>query len=97
MRAKSKRPRVESSSVAPPPPSSIGDTTVEESVDPAAATVPPPFTSNDSDIRHMLETVMTVQAVHGQLLVDMIDELRALRVDLEHLRWSPPPPLFDDE
>ena len=44
----------------------------------------------------MLETVMTVQAAHGQILVDMLDELRALRVDLEHLKWSPLPPLFDD-
>ena len=54
MRVSSKRPRVESSSVAPLPPSSTGDTIVEESVDPvataAAADVPPPSTSDDSDI-----------------------------------------------
>ena len=37
MRARSKRPRVESSSVAPPPPFSTGDTTTEESVDPTVA------------------------------------------------------------
>ena len=96
MRASSKCPRVEFSGVAPPPPSFTGDTTTEEFVDPAAAAVPPPYTSNDSDIRRMLEIIMTVQAAHGQLLVDMIDELRALRVDLEHLRRSPPPPPFDD-
>ena len=42
MRASSKRPRVESSSVAPPLSSSTGDTMVEESVDPAA-TIPPPL------------------------------------------------------
>ena len=60
-RASSKHPRVESSGVAPPPPSSIGDTTAEESVDPAAATVvPPSSTSNDLNIRRMLETVITV-------------------------------------
>ena len=100
MRASSKRPRVESSGVAPPPPSSTSDTTDEEFVDPTTATaatvVPPPSTSDDSDLRRMLETVMTVQAAHGQILVDMLDELRALRADLEHLQRSPPPPPFDD-
>ena len=100
MRASSKCPRVEPSGVIPPP-SSTGDTTTKEPVDHAAdadavADVPPPSTSNDSNIRRMLETVMTVQAAHGQILVDMLDELRALRADLEHLRRSPPPPPFDD-
>ena len=61
MRASSKRPRVETSGVAPPHPSFISDTTAEESVDPVAATtIPPPSTSDDSDIQRMLETVMTV-------------------------------------
>ena len=51
MRASSKCPRVESSSIAPSPPSSTGDTTAEESIDPTAtATVPPPSTLDDSDI-----------------------------------------------
>ena len=51
MRASSKCPRVESSSIAPSPPSSTGDTTTEESIDPTAtATVPPPSTLDDSDI-----------------------------------------------
>ena len=98
LRASSKRPRVETSGVAPPPPpSSTGDTMAEELVDPtAAADVPPPSTSDDSEIRCMLETVMTIQVAHGQILVDMLDELRALRADLEHLRRLPPPPRFDD-
>ena len=97
MRASSKRPRVETFGVAPPPPSSTGDTTVEESVDPAVATtIPPSSTSDDSDIRRMLETVITVQVAHGQILVDMLDEICALRVDLEHLRRLPLPPPFDD-
>ena len=61
MRASFKRPRVESSGVAPSPPSSTGDTMAEESVDPVAATtIPPPSISDDSDIQRMLETVMTV-------------------------------------
>ena len=92
MRASFKRPRVESSGVAPPLPSSTGDTAAEESVDPA---VPPPSTLDDSDIRRMLETVMTVQVAYGQILVDMLDELRVFRANLEHLRRSPPPPPFD--
>ena len=40
---------------------------------------------------------MTVQVAHGQLLVDMLEELQSLRVDLESLRQSPLPPPFDDE
>ena len=79
MKASSKCPRIESSGVAPPPPSSISDTIAKESIDLAVATtVPPPSTSNDFDIRRMLKTVMTVQAAHGPLLVDMLDELYAL-------------------
>ena len=104
LRVSSKRPRVETSGVAPPPPPpppfSRGDTTTEEPVDPAAdavaADVPPPSTLDDSDIQRMLETVMTIQATHGQILVDMLDELHALQTDLEHLRRLPPPPPFDD-
>ena len=69
MRASSKRPKVKSSGVVPPPPSSTGDTSVETSVYPTAAAatkaaIPPPSTLDDSNIRRMLETVMTVQAAH---------------------------------
>ena len=39
---------------------------------------------------------MTIHVAHGQLLVDMLDELRALRADLAHHRRSPSPPPFDD-
>ena len=38
----------------------------------------------------MLET-------YGQLLVDMLDELCALKADLEHFRRLPSPPPFGDE
>ena len=96
MRASSKRLRVESSGVAPPPPSSIGDTIAEESVDPTVAATPP-STSNDSDIQRMLETVMTIQAAHGRLLVDMLAQLQSLRANLASIRQSPPPPSFDDK
>ena len=99
MRASSKRPRVESSSgiALPPPPSSSGDLTAEEFVDSTDATTPPPSTSDDSSIHRMLDTVMTVQAVHGQLLVDVLMELPALCANLASFRWSPPPPPFDDK
>ena len=98
MRASFKCPRVESFGVAPsPPPSTTGDTIIEASVDPIAATViPPPSTSDDLEIQRMLETVMTIQAAHSQLLVDMLDEIRSLQADLESLRRSLPPPPFDD-
>ena len=98
MRASSKRLRVEySSGVAPPPPPSSGDPTAEKYVDQTAAVDPTPSTSGDSSIRSMLDTVMTVQAAHGQLLVDVLMELQALCADLASIRWTPPPPPFDDE
>ena len=60
MKASSKCPHVESSSgVASHPPSS-GDPTAEEFVDPTTVVDPPPFASDDSNIRSMLDTVMTV-------------------------------------
>ena len=99
MRASSKRHRVESSSgVAPPPsPPSLGDPTIEEFVDLTTAAAPSPSTLDDSSIRRMLDTVMTVQAAHGQLLVDELTEFQALHVDLASFRRSSLPPPFDDE
>ena len=98
MKGSSKRPRVESSSgITPPHPPSSGDPTVEEFVDSIDAATPPPSTSDDSSIHHMLDTVMTIQAVHGQLLVDVLTELQALRADLASFGRSPPPPPFHDE
>ena len=82
-----------------PPSSSTDFPAAGTSADPAAVAaaedVPPPF-DEVSDLRRTLDTVMTVQAAHGQLLVDILDELRALRADLASSRRSPPPP-FDDE
>ena len=69
--------------VVPPPPSSTGADMAEVS---GAATadgdVPPLTTSDDSDIRRTLDHVLTVQAAHGQILVDMLDEIRGLRAEL---------------
>ena len=98
MRESSKCPRVEPSSIAPPP-SSTCTTSGEASANPVgggAAAVSPPSTSDDFDIRRTLETVMTVQAAHGQILVNMLDELHALRADLAYLRRLPLPPPFDN-
>ena len=76
MREIFKRPRVDPFGTAPPS-SSIGTTSGEASVDPVgggAAAIPPPPTLDDFDICCTLETIMTVQAAHGQILVDMLDE-----------------------
>ena len=97
MRASFKRPRVESSFGAPPPsPSSSGDPIADAFVHPTATTAPPPSTSDDSSIHRMLDIVMIIQAAHGQLLVDVLTKLQALRADLASFRWSPPAPPFDD-
>ena len=97
MKASSKRPKVESSTGAASQPPSSGDLTTEEFVNPTAAVDPPPSSSSNSSIRSMLDTVMTVQAAHGQLLVDVLTKLQALRVDLASARRSSPPPPFDDK
>ena len=98
MQASSKRPRVVSSSgVAPPPPPSSGDPTADEYVDSTTIVAPPPSTLDDSSIRRMLDTVMTVKAAHDQLLVDMLTKLQALHAELASFRWSPLPPPFDDK
>ena len=84
-----------SSSSISPPPSSTG--AAETSGVTAAATdVPPPTTSDDSNIRCTLDHVLTVQAAQGQILVDILDEIRGLRADLARFRSSSSPPPFDD-
>ena len=66
-----------SSSSVPSPPSSTS--AAETSGGGGAATdVPPPTTSDDSDIRRTLDHVLTVQAAQGQILVDILDEIRGL-------------------
>ena len=95
MRVGPTRPRGASSGVVPPPPSSIGADVAETSG--AAITdadVPSPTTSDDSDIRRTLDHVLTVQAAHGQILVDVLDEIRALCTELAQFRRSSIPPPF---
>ena len=93
MRADPSGPRGASSSGVPPPPSSIG--VAAETFSAAAADIPPPTTSDDSDIRHTLDHVLTVQAAQGQILVDVLDEIRGLRADLALFRSSSSPPPFN--
>ena len=94
MRADPSVSRGASSSSVPPPPFSTG--AAETSGAAAATDVPPLTTLNDSDIRCTLDHVLTVQATQGQVLVDILDEIRGLRVDLARFRSSSSPPSFDD-
>ena len=89
LRVAPSRPRGASSSGVPFPPSSTGVDAAETSGAAVDDNVPPPTASDDSNIRHTLDHVLTVQAAHGQILVDMLDEIRALRAKLAQLR--PPP------
>ena len=90
MRVAPSRPRSASFSGVPPPPSSTSTVATETSGAAADADVPPLTVSDDSDIRRTLDHVLTVQAAQGQILVDVLDEIRALRVKLAQFR----PPLF---
>ena len=88
LKASSKRPRVESSTsdTSRGPPS--GDPTAKEFVDPTTAVDPTPSTSMSSSIRTMLEMCL--------LLLDLLNEVAALRVELAATRGaSPPTPSLD--
>ena len=87
-------PRGASSGDVPLPPSFTGVDAAETSG--AAAGVPPSTTSDDSDIQRTLDHVLTVQVAQGQVLVDILDEIRGLRADLAQFRSSSSSPPFDD-
>ena len=89
LRVASSHPKGASFSGVPPPPSSTGVDAAETSGVAVDDDVPPPTASNDSDIRRTLDHVLTVQAAHGQILVDVLDEIRALHAELAQFR--PPP------
>ena len=98
LKASSKRPRVESSIGDASRPPTSGDPIAKEYVDPTVVVDPPPSPSSDSSLQSMLDTVMTVQTTHGQILLDVLTELQALRANLVSARGStPPPPPFDDD
>ena len=93
MRVDPSSPRGASSGIVPPPPFSIGVDVAETSSTAATnADFPPSTTSDDSDIRRMLDHVLTVQAVQRQILVDVLDEILGLQADLAWFRRSSPPP-----
>ena len=89
MRVAPSYPRGASFSAVPPPPSSTGADVAERSGATVDADVPPPTASDDSNIRRTLDHVLTVQAAHGQILVDVLNEIRALHAELAQFR--PPP------
>ena len=60
-------------------------------MDPTAVMDPPPSTSNDSSLHAMLDTVLTIQSAHGQLLLDVLNEVTALQAELAVARGSTPP------
>ena len=97
LRVGSTRPKCESAGALPPPPSSIGaDTAKAFGAVGADANVPPPTISDDLDIQRTLDHVLTIQAAHGQILVDVLDKIRGLRAELAQFRRpSPPPPFYD--
>ena len=97
MTVSSKRPRVESSTSDASWPPSSSDPSAEVFVDPTTIVDPPPSSLSDASLWSMLDTVMTIQVAHGQILVDVLTELQALRADLVSAQWSPPPPPFDVE
>ena len=97
LRVGSTHPRgVSSGDVLPPPSSTSADTTEASGATATDADVPPSTILDDSDIRQTLDHVLTVQAVHRQILVDVLDEIRGLRVKLAQFQQSSPPPPFDD-
>ena len=91
-------PRGASSGDVPLPPFSTGVDAAKTSGGAAAAAtnVPPSTTSDDSNIRCTLDHVLTIQAAQGQILVDILDEIRGLRADLARFQSSSSPPPFDD-
>ena len=94
MRVAPLRPRGVSSGAVPPPPSSTGADVTETSDAATDADVPPSTALDDSDIRRTLDHVLTVQTAHGQILVDVLDEICALRAELAQFRRSSTPPPF---
>ena len=66
LRVAPSRPRGASFSAVPRPPSFIGaDMAKASGAAVANGDVPPPTTSDDSDIQHTLDHVLTIQVAHG--------------------------------
>ena len=60
----------------------------------------PPSSTGDDTVEAsgatMLDHVLTIQAAHGQILVDVLDEIHGLRAKLAQFHRSSPPPPFND-
>ena len=58
---------------------------------------PPPSTLSFSFMRTMLEVCLTIHAAYGQILLDLLNEVVALRANLVDARGaSPLTPPFDE-
>ena len=88
MKASFKRPRVESSTGDASRPLPSSDPSAKAYVDPIAAVDPPPSTLSNSSLHAMLDNILTIQALHGQILLDVLNEVAALRANLAHARGS---------
>ena len=60
-------------------------------MDPTVAVDPEPSTSTAISTRSMLETVLTVQSAHGQLLLDLLNKVAALQVEVAATSGASPP------
>ena len=70
---------------------------VEAFVDSTIAMDPSPSTSSAFSIRTMLDMVLNIQVAHGELLLDLLNEVVALQADLADARGSTPPAPPSDE
>ena len=87
MKASSRRKSSTGDASQPP---LFGDLSVEAYVDHTVAVDPPPSTSSDFSLRAMLDNILTIQAAHGQILLDVLNEVTSLRADLVNARGSTP-------
>ena len=78
---------------------------IEETFVDPTTTVDPSGGANDVDptvapplsLRAMMQSFMTTQATHGQLLDELLTEVASLREDFaKHRSAFPPPPPFED-
>ena len=97
MKASSKRPHVKSSTGDASNAAPSGDPTADDFMDPTIDVYPPSSTSSSLSMHTMLETCLTVQVTHGQILLDLPNEVTALRADLAHTRGASPPAPPSDE
>lgn len=100
----SKRPQFKTLVVDPSPPkerdfdptAAMSDNGVDEvDLDTNGAQIADPSVPPCLSLSSMMETFMTTQAAHGQLLDELLTEVTTLRIDFDEYRsaFPPPPPL----